>query len=154
MAEGNGKAPLLKFEKSGDEKSSHLPAITLGVALVIAAAVYIAGVMFGQALLTGLAFFIGLAGVLLYMVMKRKFGYVSDIDIDEEVEQYKRDLVDTFNGYDVDFSAKDIETAADAYRQTLEEEAASVSEINLSTMSQVVADNLKKKKKKREEKRK
>lgn len=118
------KMPLFKYEP--DSKYTSKLWIFAAAAFAVCAVLYVIGIMLPNAMFTGMALVLAVvcavAVGLMYRKMRRANVQLSDKEIDKLVESYKADLIDTFNGYDLDYDAHDILTAADKYRRTLEAE--------------------------------
>ena len=139
------KPPLFKIEVDTEGLGSYAPQMVFTGVLVLAVIIYVVGVVSRMAMLTGLALFIALFDVLGYVFFKRhSSGGVVDFDIDEEVEKFRVDLIDTFTGYEVEPDAEEIDKAVAAYRKRLEEDSTPLSDIDLGTMSKVLVDGFKK----------
>lgn len=124
-------APLFKYEP--DSKYTGKLWILAAIMLAICAILYVAGLILPSAPLTGLAMLLMfLSGITIFLMrqkMRKTALSLTEKEIDDIVENYKIDLINTFNGYDLDYEAKDILIAADNYRKTLEQENGSNHEI-------------------------
>lgn len=135
-----GKPALFKFESTsaGTGKVWVVGAVAFAICVVI----YVIGIMLPSALLTGASFvMLVLSAILVFQIYKRVHMAGKELDekeIDAAVERYKMDLIDTFNGYDVDYDAADILTAADKYRRRLEEEHTSITEIDPTSFASML----------------
>ena len=121
---GNEKMPLIKYEP--DSKYTCKLWLIAAIGFAICAVIYVLGIVFANSVLTGvsLSVFVLLCIVLFLMYRKVRAANrtLTEEEIDELVEKYKSDLIDTFNGYDLDYSAHDILAEADKYRRMLEAE--------------------------------
>lgn len=114
-------APLFKFEFASDR--DRVSWIVGGIGVALAALFYALGATLPNAALSGVAFVVVIFTVIVVAAMRFRVSgaaVLSDDEIDEAVERFKQDLVDTYNGYDVEYSAEDILGAADEYRAKLE----------------------------------
>ena len=111
--------PLIKFEFSSDDDRLAWGVLIIGIA--IAALLYALGATLPLAGLSGVAFIIVIITVSVFAFLRTKLSKakMSEEVIDQKVEQFKQDLVDTYNGYDVEYSADEVLAAADAYREQL-----------------------------------
>lgn len=115
-------APLFKFEFESDK--NRMSWIIGGVGVALSALLYALGATLPNAALSGLAFMFAIATVLLVVGMRIRFSgadALSEDEIDDAVERFKQDLVDTYNGYGLEYSAADVLGAADEYRAKLEQ---------------------------------
>lgn len=134
--------PLFIYEPS-DSRNDPARKIWLCAMLLfgVCAALYVAGTMLSIQLIVLIALTIAIVGAIVLFLMYRRIRRATQpLDekmIDEQVEQYKIDLVDTFNGYDVPYTVDDILDAADAYRERLVEEHTSVADIDTSNLGAV-----------------
>jgi Ca2+/Na+ antiporter len=136
------KMPLFKYEP--DEKNTGMSHVVILGAVIFAFCVvlYFLGTFYANSVLTLLAMVLLVCGAILIFAMRRKIQRVNkpldEKTIDEQVEQYKRDLVETFIGYDVEYTTQDILDAADKYRERLIMENTSVSEIDPTDIRSVI----------------
>ena len=133
MEEVDSKSPLIKFEV--DTKSSNYSMLiytTIAVAIVVV--LYVISILTANyvfaAIAMSLAVLFAVALFLIYRQIHKADRVYTDIEIDEKVEKYKADLVDTFNGYEVSYTAQDVLDAADEYREKLEEQNASIADVD------------------------
>lgn len=127
----NEKAPLFKYERDNSRRTSSIW-LAGAVLSAIVAILYVLGILLPSAILTGLALGLGGIGaiVLIFMFVwvHGAKGTLTEDEIDHAVEQYKHDLTDTLIGYDLSYSAYDINTAAHQYRLELEHENRALSD--------------------------
>ena len=137
---------MFKVEVDTEGLGSYAPQMIFGGLLAVAVVVYIAGVMTHTAILPAFAFGIAVIDVVGYIFFKRhSSGGARDYDIDEEVDRFRADLIDTFTGYDVEPTKEEVDRAVADYRRRLEEDSTPMSDIDLATMSKVVLDGLRRK---------
>lgn len=116
------KAPLFKYEP--DSKYTGKLWLLAAIAVSACAVLYVIGLVLPSATLTGIAMFALVISIIAVFLLSRKMKRAGSVltskEIDEAVENYKVDLINTFNGYDLDYEAKDVLSAADDYRKLLE----------------------------------
>lgn len=153
------KLPLFKYEP--DSKYTGKLWILAAIMLAICAILYVIGLVLPSAPLTGAALFLLLVSGIVIFLMNRKMKKANHVmtekEIDEIVENYKVDLINTFNGYDLDYDAKDILTAADDYRKLLEQdngiEELDENESLVSIFKKMVSDSQSTRQKRKNEKK-
>ena len=129
-------APLFKFEFASDR--DRVSWIIGGIGVALAALFYALGATLPNAALSGIAFVVIIMTVIVVAAMRsrvRGVAALSEDEVDEAVERFKQDLVDTYNGYDVAYTAEDILGAADEYRSKLEQITADVDEADVDVES-------------------
>ena len=135
----SGKHPL--FVIDGDSNETLKSAVIVTVGIAIAAGIYVVGVVTNTGTLTILSFAVIIVCAAVWMWRRRRLSYLTDKQIDEAVNAFKRDLVETYNGYDVPYTAADIEEQTRKYRAELEEDNASIAELSPSMMLEAVKAN-------------
>lgn len=137
--------PLFKIDDSRANASSAARrtlwiALSLAIALIVA--VYVFGLFARNSFLTGLSFVLTIVVLILFIMMYTKIASTArnanTKNIDAAVEQYKADLVDTYTGYDIDYTRDMIMHEADEYRRQLEEENASFVDLNKSSVKNIM----------------
>lgn len=131
------KTPLFIYEDNNDAETKTANRKLLIYAVVIIAvcvALYVLGAMLAMQLLILLSLTVAvIAGailVMLYRRIRKAAQPLNEDEIDQKVEQYKIDLIDTFNGYDVAYTVEDILSAADDYKARLIQEQTSLVDID------------------------
>ena len=114
-------SPLFKKkkEKDGDKVSW----VLVFAGAILAALFYALGATLPNPGLSGVAFGIAIVTLILFFFVRTKVNKApkTQDEIDQQIERFKQDLVDTYNGYDIEYSAEDILDAADKYRSQIEE---------------------------------
>lgn len=149
QAKRAGKAPLFKFE--GDAGDTIVSGAIIAGGIALAAAVYATGVWTAQNWMFIAAFAIVILTVAVWIWRRRKSAAMTEAQISDEIDRYRQDLIDTYTGYDVDYTSDDIEEQVGKYRDMLEEENASIAEISPSMMLAAARDSRKKTKAFKEE---
>lgn len=147
------KMPLFIYEP--DDSKAYVPTrkvwLLAMVLFGVCAALWVAGTMMSQQILILICLTLAILGGAtlgwMYRRIRKATQPLDEQEIDEKVEQYKIDLVDTFNGYDVPYTADDILDAADAYRERLMQEHASITDIDPSNIASLLRSMLHIKKK-------
>lgn len=118
-ADGGYSEPLIKIDFSSNDEKSIL--VILAVGVVVTALFYGLGITLQNAGLTGVSFVLAIITLIVFLFLKTRSSRVplSDDELDRKVEQYKQDLVDTYRGYDIEYSVDEILDAADTYREDI-----------------------------------
>ena len=129
--------PLFKFEFSSEDDRISWGVLVIGGA--IAALLYALGATLPVAGLAGIAFIIAIITIIVFAFLRSKFAgrSLSEEVIDQKVEQFKQDLVDTYNGYDVEYTAAEVLKAADDYRAQLMHESKEAQDVEIESAADI-----------------
>lgn len=137
----NEKKPPL-FKIIPDPTMSWTVKLSFLAGIAIVALMYVLGIYFKNSVWTMFAFVATIVLIVIFIYIQRKKSLARRIAssdaIDAEVEQYKKDLIDTYDGYDIAYSKNDIQQATDEYRKKLELRYASIFDVNVSTISSII----------------
>ena len=136
------RQPLFKFEETNDSTAMRSLTIIFIIMLAIIMAIYVLGVMYTMSILAEIAFVLAIVAFIGFIIIrngiKKAARGLNTKEIDDAVEQYKMDLIDTYTGYDVAYDRDLIIREADAYRQRLEEENASYIDLNKGSITNII----------------
>lgn len=138
---GKKKRPaLITFD--GDADTSTLKMwIIIAVAVALAGGCYALGIWVNKSWLITLAFIIIVATVIFWIWQKRASTSLTDEQIEEAVVEYRRDLMKSYEGYDVEFDIAEVNAAVEEYRELLIEENTSIAELSPSMMVAAIKDS-------------
>ena len=143
-----GKDPLFKMSSERHGSWFSKGAIAKIIVYGICVALIILGAMFNLTALSiiGMSVFVLFTIALVVIAAKNKQvrEYENEQYIENELASFETDLIHTMYAYDLDYTAKDINQAVDGYKEVLQQEVASISDLGEEDIA-AVADLLKKK---------
>lgn len=143
--------PLFRFENEKTGEGSRTLFLYSAIAIALVVIFYIIGLLTHQGIFSLIAFSVAIIAAIVLFSMRKKMVLankpIDEEEIDAEVEQYKVDLIDTFNGYDVPYTTEMILEAADNYREQLIQDRTSVTEFDpgnvISVLRSMASDSKK-----------
>lgn len=150
---GDKRLPLIIID--GDADASIVKTwVIIAIMVAIAGGCYALGIWINRSWLITFAFIIVVATVIFWIWQKRASVLLTDDQIEEAVVEYRRDLMKSYEGYDIDIDMAEVNQAVAEYRELLIEENVSLAELSPSMMVETIKESRMRTKKLEEEAKK